>query len=117
MEKRTVKNGETTVKNVKAAGTDETRLSGDKNGVWRREKDGVGDKREDVGGCCVVCVGEEREGTRGRTWVGAVLCVWEKREKGEKREDVWVLCCVCGRRDRTGRRGVEDGGLCTLKKT
>ena len=47
-----MKNGETTIKNVKAVGTDETRLSGDgdKNGVWRRQKDGVGDKREDVGG-------------------------------------------------------------------
>ena len=93
-----MKNGETTVKNVKAAGTDETRLSGDKNGVWRREKDGVGEKREDVGGCCVVFVGEEREG-------------------GEEGGDVWVLCCVCGRRERTRRRGVEDGGLCRLKKT
>ena len=73
MEKRTVKNGETTVKNVKAAGTDEMWLSGDKNGVWRREKDGVGDKREDVGGCCVVGVGEERE-------EGEEVCRVQRRE-------------------------------------
>jgi len=89
MEKRIVKNGETTVKNVKAAGTDETRLSGDKNGVWRREKDGVGEKREDVGGCCVVFVGEEREGGEEEGRVGAVLCVWEKRENTEKRCGGW----------------------------
>ena len=44
----------------------------EKNGVWRREKDGVG-----------AVVWEKREK------VGAV--VWEKREKREKGDSVWRM--------------------------